>query len=44
MKPCLGLLLVIGDTGVLEPVAPEDFIWKIGGADLEINEYDNDDI
>ena len=30
----LGLLLVIGDTGVLKSVAPENFIWKIRCANL----------
>ena len=30
----LGLALVIGHAGVLEPVAPEDLIGKIAGADL----------
>ena len=31
----LGLALVVGDTSILEPVAPQDLIGKVAGADLE---------
>ena len=31
----LGLALVVGDAGVLEPVAPEDLIGKVAGSDLD---------
>ena len=33
----LGDLLVIGYTGVLEPVAPQDLIGKIGGSNLKVH-------
>ena len=32
----LGLLLVVADAGVLEPVAPQDLVRQVGGADLQI--------
>ena len=31
----LGLLLVVADAGVLEPVAPQDLVGQVGGADLQ---------
>ena len=31
----LGLALVVGDAGVLEPVAPQDLIGKVARPDLE---------
>ena len=31
----LGLLLVVADAGVLEPVAPQDLVRQVGGADLQ---------
>ena len=32
----LGFLFIIGDTRVLESVAPENFIWKVGSANLKM--------
>ena len=35
--------LVIGHTGVLEPVAPQDLIGQVGGAHLGEHDHDDDD-
>ena len=38
----LGVGLVIGHTGVLEPVAPQDLIGQVGGAHLGEHDHDDD--
>ena len=40
----LGLALVVGDAGVLEPVAPQDLIGKVARPDLEKENIEMEDI
>ena len=40
----LGLALVVGDAGVLEPVAPQDLIGKVARPHLEKENIEMEDI